>query len=255
MGRSVAEFIKSHPGAPVKAGWEAVRSAWYPSDIRAHVLGGHLWDRAGEPPVAITLDPGVQRAVAAIQLLGCRAVGGRTHGYYDHYGATPALNGIRAVVQTGVLSDGEINELENCIIQDAAACYYDDRLGAQRRLGFQRPGRRRAGRLHVGSPGEPGRLEHGLVDGTRRRRRRLDAHCGPLEETLLRFIRLKRTWGRCPQTPGIFGGISPVSNGTCLRFPQIHILELPGETESGSAGTQVRRGISRLRCANGASGP
>jgi len=49
------------------------------------------------------------------------------------------------------------------------------------------------------------------------------------------FIRLERTWARCPQTPGIFGGISPVSNGTCLRFPIIHILELPGETESGSA--------------------
>ena len=26
-----------------------------------------------------------------------------------------------------------------------------------------------------------------------------------------------------------------MSNGTCLRFPIIHMLELPGETESGSA--------------------
>jgi len=41
-----------------------------------------------------------------------------------------------------------------------------------------------------------------------------------------------------------------VSNRTCLRVPRIPILELPGETESGSAHDATRRGISRLRCAN-----
>jgi len=121
MGRSVAEFMQSYKGIPIKAGWEAARSAWFPGDVCAHVLGGHPWNRPGETPGAITLDPGMQRAIAAMQLLGCRAVGGRTHGYYDHYGATPSLSAIRAVMQTGVLDEQQINELENCIVQDAAA--------------------------------------------------------------------------------------------------------------------------------------
>ena len=121
MDRTVAEFIESYQGTPVKAGWEAVRSAGFPSDICGHVMGGHVWNRPGEPPGAIRLDQGMQRAIAAMQLLGCRAVGGRTHGYYDHYGATPSFNAIRAVMQTGVLNDAEMNELENCIVQDAAA--------------------------------------------------------------------------------------------------------------------------------------
>jgi hypothetical protein len=119
--RSVAELAQSFRGVPVTAGWEAVRGAGFPGDICGHVLGGHLWNRPGEPPGAITLDPARQRAIAAIQLLGCRAVGGRTHGYYDHYGAIPSFNAIRAVMQTGVLNAEELNEFENCIVQDAAA--------------------------------------------------------------------------------------------------------------------------------------
>jgi hypothetical protein len=42
--------------------------------------------------------------------------------------------------------------------------------------------------------------------------------------------------------PGIFQGISPVSNGTCLRYASADILEPPGEMESGSAGTQPDKG-------------
>ena len=43
-------------------------------------------------------------------------------------------------------------------------------------------------------------------------------------------------------SPGDFQGISPVSNGTCLWFVSADILEPPGETESGSAGTQPDKG-------------
>ena len=42
--------------------------------------------------------------------------------------------------------------------------------------------------------------------------------------------------------PRIFQGISPVSNGTCLWFTSADILDPPGETESGSAGTQPDKG-------------
>ena len=45
-------------------------------------------------------------------------------------------------------------------------------------------------------------------------------------------------------SPGEFQGISPVSNGTCLRFVIAETLEPPGETESGSAGTQPDKGYS-----------
>ena len=52
-----------------------------------------------------------------------------------------------------------------------------------------------------------------------------------------------------------FSGISPVSNETCTIVAIMDTLQLPGETESGSAGTQPDEGYPGLRCANGASDP
>ena len=43
-------------------------------------------------------------------------------------------------------------------------------------------------------------------------------------------------------SPGDFQGISPVSNGTYLRFASSDTMDLSGETESGSAGTQPDKG-------------
>ena len=48
-----------------------------------------------------------------------------------------------------------------------------------------------------------------------------------------------------------FSGISPVSNETCTIVAILDTLHLPGETESGSAGTQPDKGYPGLRCANG----
>ena len=52
-----------------------------------------------------------------------------------------------------------------------------------------------------------------------------------------------------------FSGISPVSNETCTIVAIMDTLQLLGETESGSAGTQPDKGYPGLRCANGASDP
>ena len=46
-----------------------------------------------------------------------------------------------------------------------------------------------------------------------------------------------------------------MSNGICNSDVRASMLDLPGETESGSAGTQPDKGYPGLRCANGASGP
>ena len=46
-----------------------------------------------------------------------------------------------------------------------------------------------------------------------------------------------------------------MSNGTCDGDATFGKLVLPGETESGSAGTQPDKGFPGRRCDNGASGP
>jgi len=48
-------------------------------------------------PISQELDLPNQKAIAAMTLLGCRAVGGRAFGYYDHYGALGSFTGIRAI--------------------------------------------------------------------------------------------------------------------------------------------------------------
>ena len=49
--------------------------------------------------------------------------------------------------------------------------------------------------------------------------------------------------------------MTPVSDGDLPRCSAGAKLMLPGETESGSAGTQPDKGEPGRRCAEGASGP
>src|SRR5665213_3198766 len=46
-----------------------------------------------------------------------------------------------------------------------------------------------------------------------------------------------------------------MSKGGCGKATDCAMLRRPGETESGSAGTQPDKGYSGLRCAKGAPGP
>lgn len=74
-------------------------------------------------------------------------------------------------------------------------------------------------------------------------------------------FRVHPTQGCAGLRPGIFGGITRVSNGTWDEYPICGMLVVPGETESGSAGTQPDTTlVSRVPdpgrgCAKGTSGP
>ena len=60
--------------------------------------------------------------------------------------------------------------------------------------------------------------------------------------------------GAQPQSPGFSRHLSGV-RWTLHQCPRIGTLEVPGETESGSAGTQPGKGYSGRWCADGASDP
>jgi len=48
--------------------------------------------------------------------------------------------------------------------------------------------------------------------------------------------------GASPHAPGIFGGIARVSEGGCSRETDSGTMTISGETEPGSAGTQLGEG-------------
>jgi hypothetical protein len=115
--RSVAEMIAAFKGKPILAG----TPAWsVMSDICRYAVGGdHSWTPL---PARIDLDLGNQKAIAAMTLLGCRALGGRAYDRHgDHYGGLGSIIGIRAVFNAAVLSPEELTELESCIILSGTA--------------------------------------------------------------------------------------------------------------------------------------
>ena len=118
--RSVSEMVKAFQGKPFMAGWAAITDGNMGAICEHFRVGPQAGQSAAQNPQAMTMDLHNQRAVAAMSLLACRAVGGRTYGYYDHYGATPYANILRALFQTGILSEGEINEFENCLTLSGA---------------------------------------------------------------------------------------------------------------------------------------
>ncbi len=130
---SVAERVRTFTGAPILAGTPA-HNARLLSDVCNYMMGGL------PGPARLDLEPAQLRDIAAMVLLGCRAQKGRTHGYYDHYGALHSQNGIRALIQSGVLSDSEVNELESSIVLSSAlpldyvynAFHYFDRVSGNR---------------------------------------------------------------------------------------------------------------------------
>ncbi len=112
--RSVAELIAAFKGKPILAGTPAWDSR-VTADIWAYMVGGdHSWDPL---PACRDLDLGNQKAIAAMTLMGCRALGGRAYDRHgDHYGALGSIIGIRAIIQSAILGPEEVAELESCII-------------------------------------------------------------------------------------------------------------------------------------------
>ena len=111
--RGVAELIAAFKGRPYFAGSRA-GDAGVTGDSWYHMMGGlNLW---GQQVQSMEIDLGSQKAIAAMILMGCRAVGGRTHGYYDHYGALGSLLGIQGVLNSAILNPQEVAELESCIV-------------------------------------------------------------------------------------------------------------------------------------------
>jgi len=82
---------------------EASNEAGLGGDIYYHMLGG-ICERPTDVRPTVNVDPGMIRATAAMWLLGSRAVGGRTHRPFDHYGALVVhLNG--RIIQLSTTSD------------------------------------------------------------------------------------------------------------------------------------------------------
>jgi hypothetical protein len=110
--RTVAEMIAAFKGKPFFAGTPA-GNAGITSEIWTYSVGGENWT---QEPMSLDLDLGNQKAIAAMVLMGCRAIGGRTHGYFDHYGSLGSYIGIRGVIDSAILSPEQVAELESCIV-------------------------------------------------------------------------------------------------------------------------------------------
>jgi len=83
------------------------------------------------PPTEVTIPPDQLRGMAALLLRFCRSLGGRAHHPQDHYGANGTIGAIRALIQSGVMTDAEVNEFENCLVLSAAYPnqYWYDHIG------------------------------------------------------------------------------------------------------------------------------
>ena len=111
---SAAELALAFKGKPNLAGWDSTRGADFIGEITTYMQGGAQWGRQ-EDPIDLSIDLAHQRGIAAMCLLGVRAIGGRAFQGYDHYGTTPYIVGLRAVMQSGVLTEKEFNELESAL--------------------------------------------------------------------------------------------------------------------------------------------
>jgi hypothetical protein len=112
--RSVADLVTAFKGKPINAGTPAGNER-ITSDIWNYMVGGcNSW-----PPESFShdLDLPNQKAIAAMTILGCRALGGRTHYRTDdHYGILLSFHGIRSVFNSAILSPEEVAELESCVV-------------------------------------------------------------------------------------------------------------------------------------------
>ena len=117
-GRTVAQIamgFKGKPGLPGEG--ELSTPAWR---AITYVRGGFCGQTPANTPTLCPMTPAQMRIAAAMMLNGCRAVGGRTHAPPNHYGATGSILGIRAVFQSGVLDEKELNEFESRMVLSAA---------------------------------------------------------------------------------------------------------------------------------------
>jgi hypothetical protein len=111
--KSASELARSYQGRRIVAGWESVAGEAFPSEITTYVVG--YPQQRGVEPTTVTLEPGRQRAIAAMCLLGCRALGGRAFTGGDHYGAMRYVCALRAIFQAGILTEQEFNEFESAL--------------------------------------------------------------------------------------------------------------------------------------------
>jgi len=118
LNRSASELALAYKGQPVLAGDDFAK-AGLGGEIFYHTLGG-MAERPPEVRPTVTLDEGTLRAMAAMWLLGYRAVGGRTHRPFDHYGAMNSIIGLRCLLQAGILNENEVNEFESSMTLSGA---------------------------------------------------------------------------------------------------------------------------------------
>jgi hypothetical protein len=118
LDRSASQLALAFRGEPVLAGDDFAK-AGLGGEIYYYTLGG-IAERPPEVRPTVNLTPGMLRAMAAMYLLGYRAVGGRTHRPFDHYGAMNSILGARCFLQAGFLTEQEVNEFENAFTLSAA---------------------------------------------------------------------------------------------------------------------------------------
>lgn len=118
LDRSASQLALAFKGEPVLAGDDFAK-AGLGGEIYYYMLGG-IAERPPEVRPTVNLTPGMLRAMAAMYLLGYRAIGGRTHRPFDHYGAMNSIIGTRCFLQSGILTEQEVNEFENAFTLSGA---------------------------------------------------------------------------------------------------------------------------------------
>ena len=100
--RSVAEVAKGYKGQVVMAGDDFYKVG-LGGDIGYYTVGG-ISERFPDRPLYVPMSQGEIKAYAVLWTLGYRAVGGRTHRPFDHYGAMSSLLDGMGLIKSGVLS-------------------------------------------------------------------------------------------------------------------------------------------------------
>ena len=114
LDRGVAEIARSFKGklppspAEIPFLWTAL----------AHMYGGWMGGYGEVPPEGSGMDvtsDGQMRAIAAAYLNSCRALGGRAFLGRAHYSAIGPIVALRAIFQSGLLNEQEMNEFESAL--------------------------------------------------------------------------------------------------------------------------------------------
>jgi len=224
--RSVSDIALSLKGTPVPAGDSLMKAGigWNALD---HTLGGHAGG-AGDPST-VTPNAGLSRAAAAMLMNGCRALGGRTHMPMDHYGAMGgSILPMRAFFQTGILTDEEFNEFENCLTLSGAYPneYWYDNIGADSGYMDEIGGRHAAACVLLTVHTLDYVLNHCRLDDRTRQeiQRRLDGTRGTLSRYIRSFRDNDDTWELGESTMMIFyamlhqGMLEVIRNGNLRRM-------------------------------------